>query len=168
MCGVLGMCNSDNGKCKCLDVKRVLLAKVEWLEGASKRGLTLRDLNTDIPAEKIISPEHCKWTLKNCKTFRHFIEESFNEDKYQKIIDLLNNGDSRDIANAAAQKIANMHADLEVRQGNKTHILNVELLEIAGHLLNEMEKQFQLKSIGPAARYKLAVLKALECIVSLK
>lgn len=158
------MCNSDNGKCKCLDIKQALLAKVEWLERASTRGLTLRDLNPDIPAEKIISPEHCQWTLKNCKTFRHFIEESFNEDRLQQIIDLLNNGNVRDKAKATAQEIANMHTKLE----NKTHDLNVGLLEIAGHLLNEMEKQFQSKGIGPASSYKLAVLRALECIVLLK
>lgn len=153
----------DN-ECKCQEIKQALLEKVEWLEGASTRGLTLRVQNPDIPAEKIISPEHCQWTLKNCKTFKHFIEESFSKAKCQKIIDLMNDNNARDKAKATAQKIANMHTKTE----NKTHELNVGLLGIAGYLLNEMEKQFQLKGIGPAANYKLAVLKALECIVLLK
>lgn len=91
-----------------------------------------------------------------------------NECKCQKIIDLMNDNNTRDKIKAPAQKIANMHANLEVKTENKTHDLNVGLLEIAGHLLDEMEKQFQLKGIGPAANYKLAVLKALECIVLLK
>ncbi len=77
MCGVLGMCNSDNGKCKCLDVKQALLNKVEQLEGAAKRGRTLRELNPDIPAEKTISAEQCNWTLKNCAMFRRFIDRTF-------------------------------------------------------------------------------------------
>lgn len=75
--GCLGMCNSDNGKCKCLDLKQVLLNKVERLEEAAKRGRTLRDLNPDIPAEKIISAEQCNWTLNDCAMFRRFIDHTF-------------------------------------------------------------------------------------------
>ncbi|MEY0464569.1 hypothetical protein AB7403_12215 [Providencia rettgeri] len=71
------MCNSDNSKCKCLDVKQALLNKVEQLEGAAKRGRTLRELNPDIPAEKTISAEQCNWTLKNCAMFRRFIDRTF-------------------------------------------------------------------------------------------
>lgn len=59
----------------------------------------------------------------------------------------------------------NSEKDLDTKPENKIHELNVGLLEIAGRLLDEMEFQFQLKGIGPAASYKLAVLKALECIV---
>ncbi|MCW2255128.1 hypothetical protein M2263_001219 [Providencia alcalifaciens] len=61
-----------------------------------------------------------------------------------------------------------MNEKLETKLSNNTHDLNIRLLEIAGHLLDEMQNQFQLKGIGPAANYKLAVLKALECIVLLK
>ncbi len=65
-------------------------------------------------------------------------------------------------------EVATMNANLETKPENKTHDLNVGLLEIAGHLLNEMEKQFQSKGIGPASNYKLAVLRALECVLVLK
>lgn len=91
-----------------------------------------------------------------------------NESKCQKIIDLMNDDNTRDRIKAPAQKITNMHANLTAKTENKTHDLNVGLLGIAGYLLDEMEKQFQLKGIGPAANYKLAVLKALECIILLK
>lgn len=91
-----------------------------------------------------------------------------NECKCQQIIGLMNSNDPKNEIKATAQKVGNMHTNLETKSANKTHDLNVGLLEIAGHLLDEMEKQFQLKGIGPAANYKLAVLKALECIVHLK
>lgn len=58
-------------------LKEALVAHVEQLENAAKRGCALHEMKSDIPEEKTISVEQCDWTLKDCKVFRRFIDRTF-------------------------------------------------------------------------------------------
>ncbi|EEP1779639.1 hypothetical protein HA727_001957 [Salmonella enterica] len=54
----------------------VLMQKIERLEDTAKRSIELSlGSVSEIPKEKIISPEQCEWTLKNCAIFRHWIND---------------------------------------------------------------------------------------------
>lgn len=54
----------------------VLMQKIERLEDAAKRGIELSLGSVlGIPEEKVISPEQCKWILKDCAIFRHWIND---------------------------------------------------------------------------------------------
>lgn len=59
-------------------VKAKLLAKIERMELAAKRGLHLNTIKelTDGPG-KLISPELCNNTLADCGKFRKWIDECF-------------------------------------------------------------------------------------------
>lgn len=55
-----------------------LLEKVERLELAANRGIKFsEDPNLQHCSGKIISPEQCHWTLKNCGLFKKWITECF-------------------------------------------------------------------------------------------
>ncbi|MGO2306741.1 MAG: hypothetical protein ACTH5W_18775 [Providencia sp.] len=166
MCGVT---SCDSNECKCQLIKEQLLARVERFESSANRGKQFAGLAIVLSAKgRFISQEHHEMMLKSYASFRQIIHECFESCIYKRVISPTNDNSATNKTKVIAQKTAKMHTRLETKSGNKTHDLNVGLLEIAGHLLDEMEKQFQLKSIGPAASYKLAVLKALECIVLLK
>lgn len=53
-----------------------LFDKLTRLEDAAKRGIEIDRSSTDTQG-KVISPEQCEWTLKNCAMFRRWIIDSF-------------------------------------------------------------------------------------------
>ncbi|MFD3231607.1 hypothetical protein [Rahnella sp. WP5] len=55
-----------------------LLEKIERLEIAANRGIKIsEDPNFQHCPGKLISPEQCHWTLKDCALFKKWITECF-------------------------------------------------------------------------------------------